>query len=68
MYCRTLGCLFTAIPASDCPADGYLAVQVDRAGNSTELGHFDTEEEAEACAAAERERLLEANSQFGVGA
>jgi len=66
-YCRILDRLFTAIPADDCNSE-WVAVQVDRAGCMTTLGHFATEEEAEECAAAEREHLLQDSAQFGVGA
>ncbi len=66
--CKTLDCFFGAQPLTDCPADGYRAIQVYRDGNPIELGVFDTEAEAEQCAAAEREQQLRDNGQFGVGA
>ena len=66
--CPILGCFFGAIQSTDCPSDGYEAVQVYRDGNPIILAHFDTEDEAEDCAAAEREQQLAANGQFGAGA
>jgi hypothetical protein len=65
--CKTLGCFFG--PLLD-PSDGtWSAIQVYRDGNQITLeSGFATEEEAEAFAGAERERLLQDNSQFGVGA
>jgi hypothetical protein len=68
MFCKTLGCEFTAIPSTDCPADGFDAVQVWLCGNSVAIGHFDTEDEAEAAALAERDQQLRDNGQFGAGA
>jgi hypothetical protein len=65
-YCRTLGCIFEV--AFDPGDDDWIAVQVYRDGNAIELGRFATEEEAEDFAAAERDRQLEENEQFGVGA
>jgi hypothetical protein len=50
MFCKALNSEFTAIQRTDCPADGWEAVQVWRCGNSATLGHFDTEDAAEACA------------------
>jgi hypothetical protein len=66
--CKTLGCYFGTQPLTDCPADGYRAIQVYRDGNPIELGVFDTEEEAEACARASHAEQLADNGQFGVGA
>ena len=63
--CPILDCFFGAIP---CGEDGFMAVQVYRDGNPIELGWASSEEEAEAIAAAEHERQLKDNSQFGVGA
>jgi hypothetical protein len=68
MYCDFLSCYFGAIQSTDCPADGYEAVQVYRDGNPINLGHFDTEEEAEDFALSERGRQLADHGQFGVGA
>lgn len=65
MFCKTLSRLFDAIPDGD---GGYVAVEVDLAGNQVNLGYFKTEEEAEEFALAERERQLADNDQFGVGA
>lgn len=67
-YCHTLSCFFGAVQSTDCPSDGYDAVMVYRDGVPTILCHFDTEEEAEDCAAMEREKQLADNGQFGVGA
>lgn len=66
MFCRTLDCVFDAIFD---PSDGeWVAVYVYRDGNQHDLGRFPTEDEAEACALAERARMLQDNGQFGVGA
>lgn len=67
-FCKTLDCFFGAIQSTDCPSDGYDAVQVYKDGNQIYLGHYDTEEEAEAAAEEERESQLRDNGQFGVGA
>lgn len=63
--CQILDCFFGAIRDGE---DGWVAVQVYRDGNPIIIGHADTEEDAEAIAAAEHERQLADNGQFGVGA
>jgi len=67
MYCKTLSCVFDA--AFDPSDDTWSAIYVYRDGNVHTIdAGFATEEEAEACALAERDRQLEDNDQFGVGA
>lgn len=68
-FCRTLDCFFG--PQFNESADSgseWNAIQVYRDGNVIHLGTFATEEEAEDFAGAERERQLQDNGQFGVGA
>lgn len=67
--CKILDCFFGPQQFTDCPSDGWRAIQVYRDGNEIELGGpFDTKEEAEVCAGIEREKMLADNGQFGVGA
>ena len=66
-YCKILGGFFGAQPASDCPSDGYCAIEVYADGNPIDHGTFATEAEAEEhIAMVHAERLAE-NSQFGAG-
>lgn len=67
--CRILDSFFGPQQLTDCPSDGWRAIQVYRDGNEIELGGpYDTEEEAEACALRECIEQRRAHSQFGVGA
>lgn len=68
-YCDILGCFIGTQRVSDCPSDGWNAIQVYRDGNVIELGGpFPTEEEAEECADRLWREQLGMNGQFGVGA
>lgn len=68
-YCTTLRAFFGPQQLTDCPADGWRAIKVYRDGNVIEIGGpFDTEEEAEECAAQAHAAELADNGQFGVGA
>jgi hypothetical protein len=63
--CKILDCYFGAMQDDDL----WVAVKVYRDGNRIDIGGpFDTEEEAEACAAEVHDQELQDNSQFGVGA
>lgn len=66
MFCRTLSCFFGS--AFDPGNDEWLAIKVYLDGNPIELARFPTEDEAEDFAMTERDRELEDNGQFGVGA
>jgi hypothetical protein len=67
--CKILDCFYGPQQLTDCPSDGWRAIKVYRDGNEHEIGGpFDTEEEAEACAAQVHADDLRDNSQFGVGA
>lgn len=68
-YCKTLSAFFGPQQLTGCPSDGWRAIKVYRDGTEHEIGGpFDTEEEAEACAAEVHAQEIAANSQFGVGA
>ena len=64
---RALDRLYTSIPADDCKTE-WVAVVVDLAGNQTEIGRYDTEEEADEAAESAAAHDLDDNGQFGVGA
>lgn len=65
--CKTLSAFFG--PQFNPGDDTWRAIKVYRDGNEHEIGGpFETEEEAEACAAEVHAREIADNGQFGVGA
>ncbi len=65
--CKILDRFYGAIPADDCNSE-WFAVMVDRAGNQTVIGRYETKEEAEAAAGEAHSTDLQLNGQFGLGA
>lgn len=65
--CSILDRHYGAIPSDDCNTE-WLAVSVDRAGNQTEIGRYNTEDEAEEAAGIAHKSDLADHGQFGMGA